>query len=452
MTQGNLRRVILSFALPMMLSGLFQQLYNTADSLIVGKLLGKDALAAVSSSSPLVQLLTALMVGIAMGAGVVISRHFGAGEHETVSDSIHTAVSFALIAGAVLTLAGVLLSPILLRSMGTPPEVLKGSIEYFRNYFLGAMAGMLYNVFTGIMSALGDSRRPLYYLIFSSLLNIALDLLFIAVFKRSVGSAATATAISQAASALLCFLYLRKPGRLYTLRLSRLRIHRSLMGEILRMGLPTGIQNSVISIANVLVQSNINSFGADAVAACGTYAKLQGFAFIPITSFAMALTTFISQNLGAKQYARAKKGAWFGILSMAAAAELIGLALVLLSRELVGLFNSDPKVIEIASEQSLIESLFFALLAFSHAVAGVLRGAGKAIVPMLVMLLDWCALRILYITVAMQVKHEIHLLFWAYPITWTISSIVFSVYLIKSDWVHGYEHSSSHHRFRMMLH
>ena len=447
MTVGSVRRAIVSFAMPIFLSQLFQQLYNTADSVIVGNLLGKQALAAVSSSASLIQLLTALMIGIALGAGVVISRHFGAEDYDTLSRAIHTTAAFGLIAGAALTVVGVLLSPTLLRWMGTAPDVMENSIVYFRNYFLGSMAVMLYNVFTGIMNALGDSRRPLYYLMLSSALNVALDLLFIGVFHLGVGSAAVATVISQAVSALLSFLHLRKPGTIFQLRLRKLRVHLDLMKEIVRMGLPTGVQNSVISIANVLVQSYINSFGSDAMAACGTYAKLQGFAFLPITSFALALTTFVSQNLGARQYDRARQGARFGICASVVLAEIIGALLTLLAPSLARLFNSDPEVVRIAVTQSRIENLFFCLLAFSHAVAGVCRGAGRATVPMLVMLSVWCVLRIIFISIAMTIVHDIRVLFWCYPLTWAISSAIFLLYYCKSDWVHGFERRSIHHIF-----
>lgn len=449
MTEGSVKRVMISFALPVFLSQLFQQLYNTADSLIVGNLLGKQALAAVSSSASLIQLFTSLMIGVALGAGVVISRYFGANEHDTVNRAIHTITAFGIVAGAAMTVIGVALSPLMLKWMGTAEDVLEGSISYFRNYFMGALAVMLYNVFTGIMNALGDSRRPLYYLLFSSALNVVLDLLFIGVFHFGVGSAATATAISQAASALLCWLHLRKPDTFYCLRLKKIRFHSALMGEIARVGLPTGVQNSVIAVANVLVQGHINSFGSDAMAGCGTYAKLQGFAFLPITSFALAITTFVSQNLGAKNYDRARKGARFGIFSMMLLAEAIGVLLVFFSPMLARMFNSDPNVVHIAVTQSRIENMFFCLLALSHAMAGVFRGAGKATVPMLVMLSVWCVLRIIYITIAMHISHDYRLLFWSYPITWFISSVIFVVYYLKSDWVHGFEHANSHHRFHV---
>lgn len=444
LTTGNVRRTMAAFAMPLFLSQLFQQLYNAVDSLIVGNILGKEALAAVSSSASLIQLLSSLMIGIALGAGVVISRYFGAGEDQLVSDSIHTTVAFGLVAGAIMTAIGVGLSPVLLRWMNTPEDVLEGSIAYFRYYFMGAIPVMLYNVFTGILNALGDSKRPLYYLILSSILNVALDLLFIGVFRYGVGSAAVATAISQGVSALLCFLYLRKPGTIYQVRIHKIKFHGHLLHEVARMGLPTGIQNSVIAVANVAVQGNINSFGADATAACGVYSRLQGFAFLPITSYAMALTTFVSQNLGAKQYDRARRGARFGILTMVTMAELIGIFLAFASPLLVRLFNNDPDVIAIAVRQSRIENFFFCLLAFSHAIAGVCRGAGRSTVPMTVMLSVWCLFRIVYITVAMSIRHDIRLLFIAYPLTWIISSVIFFIYYKKSDWVHGFE-AVSHH-------
>ncbi len=439
MTTGDVKRVILRFALPVFLSQLFQQLYNAADSLIVGNLLGKQALASVSSSASLIQLLTALMIGVALGAGVVISRYFGAGEEKLVSDAIHTTVAFGVAAGAIMTAVGVLLSPVLLRWMGTAPDVMAGSVSYFRNYFLGSMAVMLYNVFTGIMNALGDSRRPLYYLIFSSVLNVILDVVFIAAFGFGVGSAATATAISQAASAFLCWIHLRKPGTIYQLRIREVRFHPQLMREVLRMGLPTGIQNSVIAIGNVTVQSYINSFGSDAMAGCGTYAKLQAFAFLPFQSFALALTTFVSQNLGAKEYERVKRGARFGILAIVSLSEIIGLGLLLGTPTLAKLFNRAPEVVSVAVAQSRVENLFFCLLGFSHAMAGIFRGAGRATVPMTVMLSDWCIFRILFITVGMRFSRDIRILFWAYPVTWAISSVIFTIYYFKSDWLHAYE-------------
>ena len=439
MTHGSPWRLIIGFAIPVFLSQVFQQLYNTADALIVGRFLGDEALAAVSSSGPLIFLLISFFEGMTMGAGVTISRYFGAGDHDKVSRAIHTNVLFSLLAGLFLTVVGVLLTPTLLRWMGTDPEVLPDAIAYFRYYFMGVLAVTMYNTCKSIMNALGDSRRPLYYLILSSVTNIVLDLLFIGVFHWGVWSAAVATTISQAVSMVLCLIHLMKRGTIYQLQPKKLRLDPEMLQQIVRYGLPAGIQNSVIGFANVIVQSNINSFGKIAMAAYGAYAKLEGFAFLPVTSFTMALTTFVSQNLGAAQYDRAKKGSRFGIISSVVIAEIIGVLMYLFAPALISLFTETPEVIALGAREMRTISLFFCLLAFSHAVAAVCRGAGKAFVPMIIMLLFWCVIRILYITIVMHIVHEIQYIYWAYPLTWSLSSIVYLIYYHFSDWVHGFE-------------
>lgn len=439
LTEGTPWKVILSFAMPILLSQLFQQLYNTADTWIVGHYLGTESLAAVSSSGSLIFLLVSFFTGMSMGAGVVISRYFGAGDEEAVSRAVHTNVLLSLISGLFLTVFGVILTPHILEWMGTDPEVLPLSTLYFRYYFLGSLALVMYNALKGVMSAVGDSRRPLYYLIFSSVLNVALDWLFVGALGLGVEWAAIATTIAQAASALLCLLQLVKPGNVYTLRLKKLRIDSELLKEILRNGLPSGVQNSVIGFANVLVQTNINSFAKQAMAACGAYARIEGFAFLPVTSFSMALTTFIGQNLGAKEYDRARAGARFGITSSVIMAELIGVVIFLFGGFFISTFDDTPEVVAIGAQQCRTEALFFCLLSFSHCIAGICRGAGKAVVPMVIMLAIWCVLRIIYITVAMSISHDIQLLFIAYPLTWFISSVIYLIYYLKSDWIHGFE-------------
>ena len=438
LTEGNLYRLILEFAFPVFLSQVFQQLYNTVDSLIVGRFLGTEALAAVSSSGTLIFLMISFFSGTSLGAGVVISRHFGAGEKEKVSRAIHTTVTLGLIAGVFLTIAGVAFTPTLLRWMDTDPDVMPQAVEYFRFYFMGVLAVVEYNFCKDIMNALGDSRRPLYYLIVSSVLNIVLDLLFVAGFHWGVWSAA-ATTISQVVSVLLCLRHLSKKGTIYQLQLKKLGLDRRMLREILRFGLPSGIQNSVIGLANVIVQTNINSFGKIATAAYGSYTKIEGFAFLPVTSFTMALTTFTSQNLGARKYDRARKGSRFGILSSMALAELIGAGIYLAAPLLIGLFSDSPEVIAIGTSQARTEALFYFLLAFSHAVAAVCRGAGKAFVPMSIMLAIWCVVRISYITIMMQFIRELSMIYWAYPLTWGISSVIYLFYYLFSDWIHGFE-------------
>ena len=439
MTEGNPYSLMIGFALPMLLSQIFQQLYNTADAFIVGRCLGTNALAAVTSSGTLIFLMISFFMGTAMGAGVVISRYFGAGKEKEISCAIHTVLAFGIVSGVILTAVGVAFTPTFLDWMQTDPEVMPEAVEYFRYYFLGSLALVLYNICRSIINALGDSRRPLYYLIFSSLLNIVLDLLFLAVFRWGVWSAAVATVLSQTASVVLCMMYLLQKGNIFTVELRKIRFHRDMLSEIIRYGLPSGVQNSVIAFANVIVQSQINSFGKLAMAAYGTHAKIEGFAFLPITSFNMASTTFVSQNLGAKQYDRAKKGARFSILAAMVLAEAIGVCYFIFAPQLVGLFDQTPGVIAFGVQQARTVALFYCLLAFSHSVAAVCRGAGKAFVPMCVMLSVWCVIRILYIILVMRLTGEIAHIYWAYPLTWGISSVIYLIYYLFSDWVHGFE-------------
>ena len=336
MTEGKPEKVIVSFALPIFISQLFQQLYNTADAWIVGHFLGTEELAAVTSSGSLIFLLISFFFGMAMGAGVVISRYFGAKDYDKVSRAVHTAVSVSLIIGVAVSLFGVFFTPQILTWMKTDPEVMDSSVLYLRYYFAGAIALVMYNTFKGIMNAVGDSRRPLIYLIISSLTNIFLDWLFIGVLGKGVAWAAIATTISQLLSAVLCLIQLAKRGNVYSLSLKKLRIHADMLKETLKYGIPSGIQNSVIGFANVIVQTNINTFGKFAMAACGSYAKVEGFAFLPITSFSMAMTTYIGQNLGAKEYDRARKGARFGIFSSLILAEFIGALIFIFAPQLIG--------------------------------------------------------------------------------------------------------------------
>lgn len=439
MTSGGIYSQMITFALPIFLSQVFQQLYNTADTWIVGRYLGTDALAAVSSSGTLIFLLISFFNGTAMGAGVVISRYFGERNEEKVSKAIHTNIAFGLVSGIILTVVGVAFTPTLLVWMKTDPDVLPEAIEYFRYYFLGSVALVMYNICRGTMNALGDSRRPLWYLICSSLLNILLDWLFVGVFCWGVWSAAVATVISQMVSVVLCMVYLCKKGTIFTVELKKLRFHKDMFAEIIKYGLPGGVQNSVIAFANVIVQTQINSFGKYATAAYGTHAKIEGFAFLPMMSFNMATSTFVSQNLGARQYERAKKGARFGIISGTLLAELVGVLIYFFSPYLIGMFDSSPEVIRLGVQQAQTASLFYFLLAFSHSIAAVCRGAGKAFVPMFVMMSVWCGIRILYIQLVMTFTSDISLIYWAYPITWGISSIIYFIYYNCSDWVHGFD-------------
>ena len=441
MTTGSIWKRMVSFAVPVFLGNLCQQLYNTVDSVIVGKFVGKQALAAVASSGNLIFMMTGFFMGLFIGAGIVIAQYFGAKNYEKVRAAVHTDFAFALCCGVLLTLLGVFFTPTILTWMRTPADVLDTSILYFRLYFLGSLATILYNAGMGILQAVGDSRSPLYYLVISSVVNVALDLLFVGAMDMGVAGAAVATVISQVVSAVLCIIKLTRSDGPYRLELRRIGFDLPLLKKITAQGVPSGVQNSIIAIANVVVQSNINTFGSDAMAGCGSYSKVEGFVFLPITAFAMALTTFIGQNLGAGRFDRAKQGARIGILCSMSMAELIGVALFFLAPYAMRLFNDDPAVVAIGVRQSHIEALFFCFLAFAHGVSAVLRGAGRAQVPMYTMLGCWCILRVSYITLALKVWPDIATIFWAYPITWSVSCVVFLLYYLKADWVHALEKS-----------
>lgn len=434
MTEDNIKSALVRFAMPIFLGNLFQQFYNIVDAVVVGNIVGQDALAAVSSTGSLVFLLVGFFGGLFSGASVIISRFYGAKDDEQVKKAVGTSISFGLMSGIALTLIGTLFTPFILKLMGTPPEVFTDAVAYIRTYFAGIIFVVLYNTACGIFQAVGDSKRPLYYLIISSLANVVLDIVFVANLGMGVKGAAIATVISQAISAVLAFIRLNRIKEVYHVGLKTICVEKHILKDIMSIGFPSGIQNSVIAIANVVVQSSINSFGSAAMAGSGAYAKIEGFAFIPITAFTTALTTFVSQNLGAKKPDRVKEGAKFGILFACAIAEIIGVIFILFAPQLIAIFGKEPEVVAVGADRAYICSLFYCLLAFSHCIASVMRGAGKSKIPMFIMLSCWCVIRVIYINVATYFFHYISVVNWAYPITWTLSSILFAYVYHKSQW------------------
>ena len=439
LTEGSIWKAILLFAFPIFLGQVFQQLYNTFDAWCVGYFINDDAMGAVTSSGSLIFLMVSFFNGLAMGAGVVIARYYGAKNDDAVSKTIHTAIAFGLCTGTALTIAGTTCTPIILRWLGIPADTMVYSIPYFRFYFCGAIFTVMYNIFVGIHHAVGDSKHPLYYLMCSTTVNIVLDLLFVGVMGFGVGAAALATTISQGISAVLCCIHLMRshgPARLY---LKKIRFHCRNLQEIIRYGLPSAIQNSVIALANVVVQSNIFAFGSDAVNGCGAYSKLEGFAFLPVMCFSQSLSTFTGQNLGAKQHDRVRKGVGFGIACSLVMAEIVGVLSYVFAPQMIGIFAKSQAAIDFGTRHMRTICLFYCLLAFSHCIAGIMRGAGKATVPMFTMLACWCVIRVSYITVAVKFVPELTTVSWAYPITWTLSSIIFLIYFLKADWIHNFD-------------
>lgn len=434
MTEGVVWKKLVRFAIPLLLGSLFQQLYNAVDSLVVGNFCGNEALAAVSSSGSMQHLLIGFFQGVFIGASVIISRCFGANDKEGMDEAIHTTVVFSLAMGVVLTILGVTFTPAILRWMGTPENVMPNSVIYFRIYCLGLIGMVLYNTTNGIFNALGDSKHPLYYLIISSVTNAVLDVIFVGGFGMGVAGAALATTIGQLLSAILGLLHLMSGRFIVQIKLSKLRVNLEVLKNVFVLGLPSGIQNSVNSIANLVVQANINAFGDLAMGGCGSYSKIQGFVFIPVLSMSLALTTYVGQNMGANKPERVKTGIRQGVMISVIMAEIFGIFVFMSAPYLVGLFSKDPAVVAFGVQQARVEALFFFLLAITHACAGTLRGAGKTMIPMAVTLGAWCVLRIVYIEGLVQVIPNINVVFSAYPVTWLVSSVILLWFVKKQNW------------------
>ncbi len=435
MTKGSITKNLILFAIPLFFGQLLQQLYNVVDSVVVGNVLGKEALAAVSTTGSLIFLMVGFINGLFMGSSVIIGKRYGAGDLKGVSIASHTGITFAIIMGIVMTVWGYFFTPHLLAWMGTPADVMPNSVLYFKIYFLGGLGNIMYSACCGVFQAMGDSRHPLYYLAVSTIINTILDIYFVKYAGFGIGGAAFATIIAQFISAILAFVKLTRVDAPHRIFIGRLRMDPPTIKKELMMGFPTGIQNSVIAIGNVVVQSNINAFGAAAMAGCGSYFKLEGFVFLPITCMCMALTTFVSQNLGAGESERVKKGNIIGSAIGVGCAEIIGVIVFLFAPVLLRMFSSEPEVLAIGATQARTESLFYCLLSLSHCLAGIYRGAGKTTVPMIVMLSSWCLLRITYITLIVRIIPVVNVIFWAYPLTWSVSSIIFIIYYFKGHWL-----------------
>ena len=409
------------------------------DSVVVGNYIGAQALAAVGSSAPVINLLVSFFMGLAVGAGVIISRYFGARKKEELHIAVHTSLALTFAAGLVMTLIGVLISPYVLQWVGTPSDVMESSVLYLRIYFLGILSVMVYNMGSGILRAVGDSRNPLYFLIVSSVTNIILDMLFVIVFHMGIAGVGWATLIAQTISAVLTMLLLMRTKEEYQVKLKHIRFHKHMLYEIVRLGLPSGLQNAIVSFSNVIVQSNINAFGSLAMAGCGSYTKIDGFAILPVMSYSMALTTFTGQNMGAKKYDRVKQGAKTGILMSVITIVCISALLLILGPNVLAIFSSDPTVINYGLYMMHVLAPGYIFLAISHAFNGIIRGAGITTVPMIVMVTCWCGLRMAWILTSVPLFHDIGVVFMGWPLTWIASALWLFLYYRKGSWMTRYD-------------
>ena len=435
MTEGVIWKQLVLFSIPLLIGNLFQQLYNTVDSVVVGQFIGSEALAAVGSSTPLINLIIGMFMGLAVGSGVIISQYYGAQSADKMGWAVHTSIALSIIGGLILTAAGIFLSPYILGWMKTPEEVMEPSVLYFRIYFLGSLFNILYNMGAGILQAVGDSKRPLIYLCISSVVNIILDVLFVAGFHMGVDGVAWATIISQLVSAVLVMAALMRTDDIYRLEIKKIRIDRRMMKRILRLGIPSGIQQSIISLSNVVVQANVNVFGATVMAGFGAYNKVDGFVVLPMQSFCMAATTFTGQNIGAGKPERIREGIRQGLVICIGVSALISVGLFFEAERVLSVFSSDPGVIESGMLTMHVLIGFYAVLAIHQILMGVMRGAGKSMETMLISVGNMCVLRMIYIKLVIPVLPSYEAVLWCYPITWVTTILMDIIYMKWGKWM-----------------
>jgi len=435
MTQGNIWKLLITFSIPLIIGNLLQQMYNTADSIIVGNFVGSNGLAAVGSGTALINLIIAFAQGAAVGAGVVVSQYIGADKKDKIKISVHTSICISIILGLILSLLGIFASPSLLIMMKTPKVVLKSSILYLQIYCGGLIFNVIYNMATGILNAAGNSKKPLVYLAIASFTNIILDLLFIKIFKLGVMGAAIATDISQAISCILAIGYLLKVKSDYKLYIKDLKINKETAVKIIKIGLPTAIQNMVISFSNVLVQSSVNAYGATAMAGYAAYLKIDGFNILPVLSISMAVTTFTGQNVGANRLDRVKKGMYSSLIMVLVYTVFIGAVLLIFSHQVLGLFTHSAKVIMYGQLAMKYFCPYYFLLGILNVFAGTVRGAGKGIPPMIILLFSMCIFRILWIKIALPFYSSIDGVFILYPISWLVGAILMIFYTKFGKWL-----------------
>ena len=435
MTEGGIFKNLLFFATPLILGNLLQQMYNAVDSIIVGNYVGSNALAAVGAGASLIYLLIAFSLGASVGAGVIVSQYLGAKDKEGVHKAVHTAMTISIILGLILTAGGILFSRKLLVMMNTPAEILDDAACYLRIYSCGLIFNVVYNMAAGILNAAGNSRRSLMYLAAAAVVNIFMDLLLIAGLKIGVAGAAIATNFSQAISCILALWFLFRVPADYRISLKSLRIHKAIALRIIQIGLPTGIQNMVISFSNILIQASINQYGATAVAGFSAYLKIDGFNILPVLSFSMAITTFIGQNYGAGKYDRMKKGMWVTLLMGIVYTVLTGILLLTFSGQIMRLFSEDVGVIAYGQTAMRYFCPFYWILAILHSLAGTVRGTGKSIPPMVVLLVSLCLFRIIWIQLVLPYYTSIEGIFILYPVSWLVGAVLMILYTWKGKWI-----------------
>lgn len=434
-TEGVIWKQLLLFFFPIVLGTFFQQLYNTVDAIIVGKFVGKEALAAVGGSTgTLVNLLVGFFVGVASGASVIIAQLFGARKAEDVSRAVHTTIALAVTAGAVLTAFGLTFAEDILHLMGTPDEVMVYAAPYLSIYFMGMIPQLIYNIGSGVLRAVGDSRRPMLFLICAAMTNIVLDIIFVLGLDMGVEGAAWATIISQLVSAMMILGSLHHANPVYRLHIHKIRFHGDMFKRIVAIGLPAGLQSVMYSFSNIIIQTGVNGFGTDVMAAWTAYGKVDGLFWMVISAFGVSITTFAGQNFGAKLYDRMYRSIRVCLCIAAGTTVFMSALVLIIGRPMLGMFTDDPHVLEIGlSIIRLIAPMWICYLCI-EILSGSMRGAGDTLIPTLMTLVGVCMLRISWITVIVPMRHELSMLLLSYPLTWTVTSIMFIIYYRRGNW------------------
>lgn len=428
-TEGVIWKQLLIFFFPLLFGTFFQQLYNTADAIVVGRFVGKEALSAVGGTTgTLINLCVGFFVGISAGATVTISQYYGGKQKEEVSKAVHTSIALAFIGGAIIMLIGLFGAPYALQWMGTPGDIMPDSLTYLRIYFGGMIANLTYNMGAGILRAIGDSKRPLYYLIISCFVNIVLDIVFVVGFHWGVMGVALATVISQILSAVLVCLTLVGTNECYKLHIKQIRIHNEMLRKIIKLGLPAGFQSLMYTSSNILIQSNMNSFGTNTIAAWTAYGKVDGIFWMTMSSFGISVTTFVGQNFGAGKYDRVKKGVRVCLMMAMSVAICMSVLLFFGGSYIYQLFSTDQLVIEKGMEiLRFMVPAFFTYVSI-EIFSGSLRGMGDSLIPMVLTSLGICVLRVVWLFTIVPIWHDVKTVVFSYPFSWTLTSILFIIY------------------------
>lgn len=433
MCSGSILKKMLMFTLPLMLSSILQLLFNAADIVVVGRFAGDNSLAAVGSTTALINLLTNLFVGLSIGANVTAARNYGGKREDALSRTVHTAVTISIISGVILTVIGVVGTKEMLRLMSTPDEIIDLAADYLRIYFAGITATTIYNFGSALLRAIGDTKRPLYYLLAAGAVNVVLNLLFVIVFKMDVSGVALATIISESLSAFLVIRCLMRETGAIKLELKKLRVHKAELISIIRIGLPAGFQGIVFALSNVVIQSSVNLFGNIVVAGNSAAANIEGFVYMAMNSFYQATLSFMSQNFGAGEYKRLNKILACGELCVVAVGLVLGNAAVLFGNQLLRIYSDSPEVIAAGMVRLHYISKVYFLCGIMDVLVGALRGIGYSVLPMVVSLLGACGLRLLWIATVFQIPqfHKVEVVYLSYAITWIITAGVhFLCYVI----------------------